>query len=34
MKKLTKKIVCLGTCAALAAGCCLPAFADSDGPVT
>ena len=34
MKKLTKKIVCLGTCAALAAGCCLPTFADSDGPVT
>lgn len=34
MKKLTKKIVCLGTCAALAAGCCLPAFADSDSPVT
>ena len=34
MKKLTQKIVCLGTCAALAAGCCLPAFADSDGPVT
>lgn len=34
MKKFTKKIVCLGTCAALAAGCCLPAFADSDGPVT
>ena len=34
MKKLTQKIVCLGTCAALSAGCCLPAFADSDGPVT
>ncbi|MCI6305245.1 MAG: hypothetical protein MR600_02095 [Subdoligranulum sp.] len=34
MKKLTQKIVCLGTCAALTAGCCLPAFADSDGPVT
>lgn len=34
MKKFTKKIACLGTCAALVAGCCLPAFADSDGPVT